>query len=273
MLQLLIGIKDTNDHLVSITLIALSDLVPILGAATVIGGKRGKLFNDGRPTTHATRKSLKRSSRRNSTLQETSIDVPSLASNSNSSDLYLNQMLELPERPSPDGGEEEISTTEQDQSVEDDLENWSDWDNDLNNQNVVQTANEILEYIEEVQNESESLETTNSITEITEFTTNNIMNLSVSNIPTTVNISKLPDISELDIKNQKNNLQNEKTDEFDFFQDMEPVIEMSKVVLIENNIENGKKNSDEGISLTVSMINDHHDVEEGWGDDLDWVAN
>lgn len=272
MFQLLIGIKDTNDHLVSITLIALSDLVPILGAGTVIGGKRAKLFNDGRPTTHATRKSLRRSTRRNSTFQETSTDVPSLASNS--SELYLNQMLELPERPSPDGGEEEISTTEQDQSAEDDLENWPDWDNDLGNPNVVQTANEILEYIEEVQDESESLETTNNLTEVTEFTTNNIMNLSVSNIPTTVNIStKLPDISELDIKNQKNNFQKDKTDEFDFFQDMEPVIEMSKVVLIENNIENEKKILNQGISLTVSMINDHHEVEEGWGDDLDWVAN
>jgi hypothetical protein len=45
----LVGIKDTNEQLVSATLRALADLIPVLGAATVIGGKRAKLFTDGRP--------------------------------------------------------------------------------------------------------------------------------------------------------------------------------------------------------------------------------
>jgi len=48
-LQLLVGIKDTNEQLVSATLRALADLIPVLGAAAVIGGKRAKLFTDGRP--------------------------------------------------------------------------------------------------------------------------------------------------------------------------------------------------------------------------------
>lgn len=48
-LQLLVGIKDTNEQLVSVTLRALADLIPVLGAAVVIGGKRAKLFTDGRP--------------------------------------------------------------------------------------------------------------------------------------------------------------------------------------------------------------------------------
>lgn len=43
------GIKDTNEQLVSVTLRALADVIPVLGAAAVIGGKRGKLFSDGRP--------------------------------------------------------------------------------------------------------------------------------------------------------------------------------------------------------------------------------
>lgn len=47
--QLLVGIKDTNDNIVASTLRALSLLVPILGAAIVIGGKRARLFTDGRP--------------------------------------------------------------------------------------------------------------------------------------------------------------------------------------------------------------------------------
>jgi SCY1-like protein 3 len=48
-IQLLVGIKDTNEQLVSVTLRALADLIPVLGAAAVIGGKRAKLFTDGRP--------------------------------------------------------------------------------------------------------------------------------------------------------------------------------------------------------------------------------
>lgn len=47
--QLLLGIKDTNDLLVTKTLLCLADLIPILGASQVIGKNRRKLFADGRP--------------------------------------------------------------------------------------------------------------------------------------------------------------------------------------------------------------------------------
>jgi SCY1-like protein 3 len=47
--QLLLGIKDTNDLLVTKTLLCLADLIPILGASLVIGKNRRKLFADGRP--------------------------------------------------------------------------------------------------------------------------------------------------------------------------------------------------------------------------------
>lgn len=47
--QLLLGIKDTNDLLVTKTLLCLADLIPILGASQVIGKNRKKLFADGRP--------------------------------------------------------------------------------------------------------------------------------------------------------------------------------------------------------------------------------
>jgi SCY1-like protein 3 len=48
-LQLLVGIKDINETLVSDTLHTLADLVPVLGASVVIGKGRAKLFADGRP--------------------------------------------------------------------------------------------------------------------------------------------------------------------------------------------------------------------------------
>lgn len=47
--ELLLGIKDTDDQLVAATLRSLADLVPVLGAETVIGRNRGQIFVDGRP--------------------------------------------------------------------------------------------------------------------------------------------------------------------------------------------------------------------------------
>jgi SCY1-like protein 3 len=46
----LLGIRDNNDEMVSATLKALADLVPILGAAKVIGKNRRKIFTDGSPS-------------------------------------------------------------------------------------------------------------------------------------------------------------------------------------------------------------------------------
>lgn len=88
--ELLVGVKDTDERLVSTTLRTLADLVPVLGVAAVVGGKRARLFTDGTPN-------------------------------------KLQRPLEsaLPERPSPDGGEDK--TLESPLTSPEDV--WSDWEN------------------------------------------------------------------------------------------------------------------------------------------------
>lgn len=103
--ELLVGIKDTNDDLVSATLRALSDLVPILGAATVIGGKRARHFSDGRPKVHPL-KGIKKKTVRSTEVENSGED------------------MFLCERPSPDGGEAPSSQP----LSEDEVEQWDSWD-------------------------------------------------------------------------------------------------------------------------------------------------
>lgn len=47
--QMLIGLRETDDRIVSATFSALAVMVPILGASVVVGGERRKLFIEGRP--------------------------------------------------------------------------------------------------------------------------------------------------------------------------------------------------------------------------------
>ncbi|XP_033119128.1 protein-associating with the carboxyl-terminal domain of ezrin-like [Anneissia japonica] len=52
LIQLLVGLKDTNDEIVSATFHALANVVPILGAEIVVGGERYKYFVERRPKFH-----------------------------------------------------------------------------------------------------------------------------------------------------------------------------------------------------------------------------
>ena len=46
---MLIGLRETDDRIVSATFSALAVMVPILGASVVVGGDRRKHFIEGRP--------------------------------------------------------------------------------------------------------------------------------------------------------------------------------------------------------------------------------
>lgn len=246
-LQLLVAIKDTNDHLVSVTLRTLAELVPILGASVVIGGKRAKLFNDGRPLAHQARPRSRKNSRRS---QELALNLNDAHSEETLHPTTLT--LPLPERPSPDGEEGESTTQEEAEQSADELENWEDWDmneehdgfpsrNPLNNG----STNNLLVL-------EPPLEPEIAFTE---------PEVSVIN----GNKTTLPDILELDIKSQ--NRRSNDDEEFNFFQDMEPVIETANVYLID--ISDKKNGSSEALlDLSIKEAERHH--MDGWGDDSDW---
>lgn len=131
--QLLLGIKDTNDVLVATTLRCLADLVPILGSSTVIGGNRSRLFADGRPqghpetSTHWTEaRSITPVINSGELISHSPIpDNVDISESYASVDLNLNNGKIMPERLSPDGGED--FKTVSDVEIE---EIWSDWEND-----------------------------------------------------------------------------------------------------------------------------------------------
>ncbi|GLH04323.1 Uncharacterized protein GBIM_10052 [Gryllus bimaculatus] len=229
--ELLVGIKDTNDTLVSMTLKALADMVPVLGAAVVIGGKRGKLFTDGRPKVHQT--PIKDLKKQEKVLPEPS-SLPTIEVNGNGLPDYGSH---LPERPSPDGGEAEATNSDKGEE-----EVWSDWD--------VDTVDNVLG---------------SAISGINVGVPAEPVGHGDAEIP----VIGLPDIMSLDIKNLTSPVGGE---EFDFFQDMEPVISKPQIVQVEV-FAPGEKNSQalksNGSLFDVALASTEGDA---WGDDLgDWA--
>uniref|UniRef100_A0A1B6DLW2 Protein kinase domain-containing protein n=1 Tax=Clastoptera arizonana TaxID=38151 RepID=A0A1B6DLW2_9HEMI len=201
--ELLVGIKDTNDVLVSSTLRALADLVPVLGSSVVIGGKRGKLFSDGKPK--AVEHMTKNTSNIPQTINTGNITVSDSA-------------MFLTERASPDGGEDLLPPV-----VSEEEETWPGWENSGHTG-------------------------TNSVDEISQ----KFQKISVN--------STADDISVLDVKISVNPVKS--TPEFDFFQDMEPVISKPTIHHVEEKTVE-TKSSHSKFDLIES------DIAHGWGEDLD----
>lgn len=240
--ELLVGIKDTNDHLVSATLKALADIVPILGAATVIGGKRGKLFTDGRPN------KLKDNNEIDNNINIAQFTIP----------MNIQKIIDLPERPSPDGGEDKKEITS---SIIEEEYTWSDWD--------VQETGDILKILQppnkisQSQSKSNDISIPNSTLKITDVVLNKNKN-KTTELKLTKKSSILSDISELDIKNSK--LIDTIKEEYNYFTDMEPVIKKTQILHIQQ--PQIKKSV-----FDVTVLNESGTVEEnnGWEEDLsDW---
>lgn len=228
---------------------SLADLIPFLGSTTVIGGQRAKLFNDGRPINHPIKNTKTNRKNSNPVSVESAAVQPTTLPDI---DVGPNQALSLPERPRPDGEEVDTSTEEVEQSAEEDLDNWEDWDvNETISRNLMQTVT-----TESVDN----LESSQSHTDNSESSSGGVSSLE--------NMSKkrsLPDILELDIKNQSGSVNGAK--EVDFFQDMEPVIESSTKYLVsedksEEEGSDGLYAKNNNLGVANSELN-----EDGWGDE------
>uniref|UniRef100_A0A6B2EGV2 Protein kinase domain-containing protein n=1 Tax=Phlebotomus kandelakii TaxID=1109342 RepID=A0A6B2EGV2_9DIPT len=211
--QLLLGIKDTNDILVSMTLRCLADLVAILGATVVIGKNRSRLFADGRPqrvpeapmhhwgeprSISPVIESAGQFSAHNMVIRDHDVSRTSFADISNEN--------LLSERLSPDGGEAgEVRVKDDDQ--------WSDWD-------------------------GENAKTPDPTTE------NDHANDSQE--PTIEN-----DIEKLDVRIKKKRKSNTE-EEVDFFKDMEPVIAKTQVLVIGEEPSKGNSSSTSRLQANLS---------------------
>ncbi|XP_049286800.1 protein-associating with the carboxyl-terminal domain of ezrin [Anopheles funestus] len=246
--QLLLGIKDTNDVLVAKTLLCLADLVPILGSAVVIGGNRSKIFADGRPQgiPDATNpwsgvRSITPVIGSGEFLSGS--PVPDAAGDNSTS--FSSVLMGpgnfniMPERLSPEG--EDIYQTNSD--VELDVDEWSDWENDGNEQPAVNhlrlldtAATEPASTVFGINGTSEDLHhppesnvaTTLSRENSTESKTKQTKGPHHQSAET---------IERLDIKTQPVRKSDPTAgEEYDFFKDMEPVIQKANVLLIDEDV-------------------------------------
>lgn len=263
--ELLLGIKDTDDNLVASTLICLSVLVPILGAAAVVGGKRSKYFTDGRPNC---KNNLIKSTSINKQDKKVYLLEKSLRELPCSEDVYENDNtglttftnINLNERPTPVGGEsleEEVILRESTINQVNSEEDWSDWDNTNRQLTMAETESISIEadtiYLNTEKKEVPVIET-NVAAEDSALKKSLLQKAAIDAKRNIV------DISELDIKHQKTSNTKKGADEFDFFADMKPVIEKAAVVSIDDLV------SKEFSSKLTFVPDENQDENEGWGE-------
>lgn len=219
----------------------MAELVPILGAETVIGGKRASLFKDNRPKSYTEYKSRKNSK---APVKEEHIETKNIVPNIDQLSLtssiveLIQNRNDLPERPRPDGEEGETSTEEMEQSIEEDNDNWEDWDNQETNTD---------------ENSTQAYANKEPVIE------NTLLPIDITKMTHSSKAKKILDITELDIKNQTTKIEHE--NDVDFFQDMEPVIEKNKTFLLNISLE-----KEQIINSKLCAITDDRN-EDGWGDD------
>ncbi|XP_070495823.1 protein-associating with the carboxyl-terminal domain of ezrin [Chironomus tepperi] len=267
--QLLLGIKDINDLLVTKTLLCLAELIPILGASLVIGKNRRKLFADGRPQQNVemwTNENLPRSI----TPINSSIDILS------SSPVDHVDISEHSDRGSSklilSNGFISKSDIVDDEHINDKTivpnEVTPVNNNDIDDDDV--TDNEI-EWNWDQDGKEDEQETI--IEEKIETPTKII----IEKPATTVRPKIVDNIDDLDIKNKKLTKQQEQAEDFFSDFDMTPTFKTSNVHVVEasqakQQVEEKSDKTDlnSNNSSRLQMSSVIETVEGGWGDDDNW---
>lgn len=269
--ELLLGIRDTNDVLVAATLRALADLVPLLGASTVIGRNRSAIFADGRPQagrrdgdiTVATAGDLSAvpsdwiEHRSITPVLMTSKHLAAAANGGagggggghqlHASDHLVVDLSEsgastgrsqvmMLERLSPDGGEDDNKTASDAPELENDATDaWSDWEAD---------APVPVDGVHEVE------QTTNDETSSQTRGQNTVKQ------------------SERAAPEKNRNRATDTPPEIDYFADMEPVIQKTSVLVVADAGEQSNRLTAARPSSTLEAGVDA-EAEAGWGNDVD----
>lgn len=211
--------------------------MPILGADTVVGGKRSKLFTDGRPKSQAN--NTKSNTRHinsvytaNKVLEELYCSEPVDPDHENTH--TYEQAITLKERPSPVGGESidnetYVAGNSQKNNNVDSEDDWDNWDNPNRQLGTVDLEQRDAYHIDDIPIDTELPKSlANIIIKNEQPPTVRSALLQKAALEAKKNIV---DISELDIKNQKVDA-TKKKDDVDFFADMMPVIEKQKIVTV-----------------------------------------
>jgi len=120
---LLLGIRDSDNEIVSWTLRALAEIVPVLGASTVVGKNRLKVFSDCSPS-----KERMTPSPTNSPLKTAPLNPPPMTSSVIAPSFESSSLPDvLAERCSPIGAENSDSAGDSEQS-ENEGGGWDSWD-------------------------------------------------------------------------------------------------------------------------------------------------
>lgn len=261
--HLLLGIKDTNDLLVTKTLLCLAELIPILGANLVIGKNRRKLFADGRPQQteiFANDQNMPRSI----TPINSSIDILS-SSPVDHVDLSDHSLRDSSKRLILTNG---LNRTASDDNVQPDI--------NVSNATPENDEDDLTDNEVEWNWDQDGKEVLDS--EPVTIIEQKVDDIQLSPVPKVIETPamavrpKIADnIDDLDIKNKKlTKLQDQAEDFFSDF-DMTPTFKSSVVTLSQqiDEVKETQSQVDSSSRLQMSLV-ENLENNDGWGDDDNW---
>jgi len=237
---LLLGIRDSNQVIVSATLRALAELVPILGPEIVIGSNRKKIFTDGSPGKNKTLVKEEKEA----TIVEKASCVETVVVSEQSEEEYFGDVL--PERFPGEGAEvnDDVGVGKLEVIHDGNFDSWDDWEDEnmekkCDNDDLFLTSTPLVSKVAEM-----------------EKIIRNVQDL---------------DIMKLDIKTTK---KEKVEDGVDFFADMTPDIPKTEdsIQKYENKLreEESREVTPEAVTIGKFAAVEEDGV-EGWGEEeIEW---